>query len=52
MPIYDFECLSCGERFEALAALAEEWEEVVGLGFGESDLTVVARALEQEGGRE
>ena len=40
------------ERFEALAALAEEWEEVVGLGFGESDLTVVAQALEQRGGRE
>jgi 3-hydroxyisobutyrate dehydrogenase-like beta-hydroxyacid dehydrogenase len=40
------------ERFPALAALAEEWQEVVGLGFGESDLTVVARALEQQGGRE
>ncbi len=40
------------ERFEALAALAEEWEEVVGLGFGQSDLTVVAQVLEQQGGRE
>jgi 3-hydroxyisobutyrate dehydrogenase len=40
------------ERFEALAALAEEWEEVVGLGFGESDLTVVTQVLEQQGGRE
>jgi 3-hydroxyisobutyrate dehydrogenase len=40
------------ERFVSLAALAEEWQEVVGLGFGESDLTVVAQALEQEGGRE
>jgi 3-hydroxyisobutyrate dehydrogenase len=40
------------ERFESLAALAEEWEEVVGLGFGESDLTVVAQALEQQVGRE
>ena len=40
------------ERFGALAALAEEWEEVVGLGFGDSDLTVVAQALEQQGGRE
>jgi 3-hydroxyisobutyrate dehydrogenase len=40
------------ERFGALSALAEEWEEVVGLGFGESDLTVVAQALEQQGGRE
>jgi 3-hydroxyisobutyrate dehydrogenase len=40
------------ERFEALAALAEEWEEVVGLGFGEDDLTIVAQVLEQQGGRE
>ena len=40
------------ERFESLAALAKEWEEVVGLGFGEGDLTVVAQALEQQGGRE
>ncbi len=40
------------DRFEALAALAEEWEEVVGLGFGESDLTVVAQVLEEQGGRE
>jgi 3-hydroxyisobutyrate dehydrogenase len=39
------------ERFEVLAALAKEWEEVVDLGFGERDLTVVAQALEQEGGR-
>ena len=40
------------ERFETLAALAEEWEEVVGLGFGDNDLTVVTQALEQQGGRE
>ena len=40
------------ERFPALAALAEEWQEVVGLGFGEKDLTVVAQALEEQGGRE
>jgi 3-hydroxyisobutyrate dehydrogenase len=40
------------ERFETLAALAEAWEEVVGLGFGDSDLTVVTQALEQQGGRE
>lgn len=39
-------------RFETLAALAEEWEEVVAIGFGESDLTVVAQALEQRGGSE
>ncbi len=40
------------DRFETLAALADEWEEVVGLGLGESDLTVVAQALEQQGGHE
>ncbi|MFZ0250546.1 MAG: NAD(P)-dependent oxidoreductase [Acidimicrobiales bacterium] len=39
------------ERFESLAALAAEWGKVTGLGFGESDLTVVAQALEQQGGR-
>ncbi len=37
------------ERFETLAALAKEWEEVVGLGFGDNDLTVVTQALEQQG---
>ena len=39
-----------GERFQALACLADEWQEVVDLGLGDSDLTVVARALEQEAG--
>jgi 3-hydroxyisobutyrate dehydrogenase len=38
-----------GERFQALACLAEEWQEVVDLGLGDSDLTVVAHALEQRG---
>lgn len=38
------------DSFRALACLAEEWQEVVDLGFGDSDLTVVARALEQAGG--
>ncbi len=37
------------ERFQVLAALADEWQEVVDLGLGESDLTVVAQALMQEG---
>lgn len=32
-------------RLESLAALAREWEEVVGLGLGERDLTIVAQAL-------
>jgi 3-hydroxyisobutyrate dehydrogenase len=39
-----------GERFKALACLADEWQGVVDLGLGKSDLTVVARALEQEAG--
>ena len=37
-------------RFPALASLADEWQAVVDLGFGESDLTVVAQQLEQHGG--
>jgi 3-hydroxyisobutyrate dehydrogenase len=40
------------ERFGALASLADEWQEVVDHGFGESDLTVVAQALEQQGPHE
>jgi 3-hydroxyisobutyrate dehydrogenase len=38
------------ERFPALASLADEWQAVVDLGFGESDLTIVAQQLEQPGG--
>ena len=38
------------ERFPALASLADEWQAAVDLGFGESDLTVVAQQLEQQGG--
>jgi 3-hydroxyisobutyrate dehydrogenase len=37
-------------RFAALGCLADEWQQVVDLGLGDQDLTVVARALEQEGG--
>jgi len=40
------------ERFEVLATLAEEWEDVVALGFGDNDLTIVAQVLEQQAGRE
>ena len=40
------------ERFRALASLADEWQEVVDHGLGESDLTVVAQALEQHGALE
>ena len=38
------------DRFRALACLADEWQEVVDHGLGDRDLTVVTRALEQEGG--
>jgi 3-hydroxyisobutyrate dehydrogenase len=38
------------DRFRALACLADEWQEVVAHGLGERDLTVVTRALEEEGG--
>jgi 3-hydroxyisobutyrate dehydrogenase len=37
-------------RFEALACLADEWQQVVDGGLGDRDLTVVTRALEQEEG--
>jgi 3-hydroxyisobutyrate dehydrogenase len=40
------------DRFRALASLADEWQEVVDHGLGESDLTVVAQALEQQGAPE
>jgi 3-hydroxyisobutyrate dehydrogenase len=36
------------ERFPALASLADEWQGVVDRGFGDDDLTVVVRALEQQ----
>jgi len=38
------------DRFRALACLADEWQDVVDLGVGDRDLTVVAWALEEEGG--
>ena len=38
------------ERFRALRCLADEWEEVVGLGLGDQDLTVVTQALASTGG--
>ena len=37
------------ERFRALAGLADEWQGVVERGLGDRDLTVVTRALEEEG---
>ena len=36
------------ERFHTLACLADEWQEFVDIGLGGDDLTVVARALEQQ----
>jgi 3-hydroxyisobutyrate dehydrogenase len=38
------------EPFAALACLADEWQQVVDHGLGDQDLTVVTRALEQQGG--
>ena len=38
------------DRFAALACLADEWQQAVEQGLGEQDLTVVTRALEQQGG--
>jgi 3-hydroxyisobutyrate dehydrogenase len=38
-----------GERFQALAGLAGEWQEVVDHGLGDLDLTVVTQALEHKG---
>jgi 3-hydroxyisobutyrate dehydrogenase len=39
-----------GNRFATLACLAGEWQQAVDQGLGEQDLTVVTRALEQQGG--
>jgi 3-hydroxyisobutyrate dehydrogenase len=38
------------DRFRALSCLADEWQEVVERGLGDQDLTVVTRALEDDGG--
>jgi 3-hydroxyisobutyrate dehydrogenase len=39
-----------GDRFAVLACLADEWQQAVDQGLGAQDLTVVTRALEQQGG--
>ena len=39
------------DRFRVLACLADEWQEVVDLGLGDRDLTVVVRALQEERGK-
>jgi 3-hydroxyisobutyrate dehydrogenase len=38
------------DRFAVLACLADEWQQVVDQGLGEQDLTIVTRALQQQGG--
>jgi 3-hydroxyisobutyrate dehydrogenase len=38
-------------RLEAMACLADEWQEAVEQGLGDQDLTVVTRSLEQKWGR-
>jgi 3-hydroxyisobutyrate dehydrogenase len=37
------------DRFAVLGCLADEWQQVVDHGLGDQDVTVVARALEQQG---
>jgi 3-hydroxyisobutyrate dehydrogenase len=39
-----------GDRFAALAGLADECQQAVDQGLGDQDLTVVTRVLEQQGG--
>ena len=38
------------ERFKVLAALAQEWEEIVDRGFGHEDVTVVTQVLGESAG--
>ena len=38
------------DRFRALGCLADEWQEVVDLGLGDHDLSVITRVLGQGGG--
>ena len=37
------------DRFAVLACVADEWQQVVDQGLGGYDLTVVTKALEQQG---
>lgn len=39
---------AAGNRFATLACLADEWQQAVDHGFGDQDLTVVTRVLEQD----
>ena len=38
------------DQFAAFACLADEWQQAVDQGLGDQDLTVVTRALEEQGG--
>jgi 3-hydroxyisobutyrate dehydrogenase len=38
------------DRFAVLAYVADEWQPVVDHGLGDQDVTVVTRALEEQGG--
>jgi 3-hydroxyisobutyrate dehydrogenase len=38
------------DRFATLESLADEWQHVVDQGLGDQDLTVVTRALQEQGG--
>jgi 3-hydroxyisobutyrate dehydrogenase len=38
------------DRFATVVCLADEWQQVVDQGLGDYDITIVARALEHEGG--
>jgi 3-hydroxyisobutyrate dehydrogenase len=38
------------DQFTAFACLADEWQQAVDQGLGDQDLTVVTRALEEQGG--
>ena len=40
------------DRFAVLGCLADEWQQVIDHGLGDQDLTVVTRALEQQGDSE
>ena len=42
---------AAGDGFSALACLADEWQQAVGQGLGDQDLTVVTRVLEQQEGK-
>ena len=39
--------IASSDRFPALASLAEEWQQAVDDGFGDQDLPVMTRALEE-----